>query len=334
MRSLTRCAVAVLTIAILGGSVPIVASSPAYAADPTLTIVTAEQKDFANGDTITVAGANFPANTRVELGQCVGTRGYPHGERLWDTETVNAHPYRKKALYCSAGAPTNKQGIGTPYVATTAADGTLLARLVLFRGNGSFPLTSTDGTGTTTVTPAFDAQHPAVLVARNAVTSAITGNIVYASAALTFAPDGTSVCGAGDKDTAVASGGSGSTSVYLSLVTGMCGTGGKGLPVDATESGEVTALQAFQSGQSDLAFSATGFTPPGAQRSAGPAKQSSSRSLCRPRPSLSRGTPGLAPTRTSATARSAKSRQRRPSWRTSCAVVPSFRRKARSLPLL
>ncbi|GAA1697816.1 hypothetical protein GCM10009765_54060 [Fodinicola feengrottensis] len=261
-----------LTIAILGGSVPIVASSPAYAADPTLTIVTAEQKDFANGDTITVAGANFPANTRVELGQCVGTRGYPHGERLWDTETVNAHPYRKKALYCSAGAPTNKQGIGTPYVATTAADGTLLARLVLFRGNGSFPLTSTDGTGTTTVTPAFDAQHPAVLVARNAVTSAITGNIVYASAALTFAPDGTSVCGAGDKDTAVASGGSGSTSVYLSLVTGMCGTGGKGLPVDATESGEVTALQAFQSGQSDLAFSATGFTPPGGTKVSGTRK--------------------------------------------------------------
>jgi nicotinamide mononucleotide (NMN) deamidase PncC len=272
-----RLAAAALVIGLAGIAVPGLGTGPAQAADPSMTIVSAKHQAFASGDAVTIAGAGFAPNTRIELGQCLGSRGYPVGENLMTTDQVGAAKYYKNDLYCSPGAGTTKENLGATYVAWAGADGTFLAKLVLFRGNGSRASVRSASVPTEylTVNTIFDDKNPGTIVARSALTSVRIPKTVYASMPVTFAADSnTLACGPPAATTAGGSGGAASTPVYLSLATAMCTSAGAAtsLPVDFTETGEAAGLTAFQTGQADLAFAATGFNPPGGQKTVGTRK--------------------------------------------------------------
>lgn len=249
---------------IVAASVPVIGTTPSYAADPTVSIVSAKTTGFINGDAVIISGAGFPPNIRVEINQCVGDREYPIGERLNDTVAINGFNYRKKALYCTSVAPANNQGVGSTYFANVDANGTLLARVVLFQGTGTVGISPTpQTTPKVTINPMFDHAHPGTVVLRDASAASTKGNMVYGTVPATFAADSASACAAGDGKTATAVGGVASTPLYLTLVTAMCGTSGIKLPVDMTETGETVGLQNFRQNQADMAFSAVGFSPPG-----------------------------------------------------------------------
>lgn len=271
-----RCAGVLAVAAMVAGvlGVGAVGAAPAGAAVPVIQAASATT-ELSDAQAVLLTGSGLTVDSfhPIYVSQCVGSvPDQPDG--LKGTVTVGGNVLRKTQGLCSGKAAFQKNdNAGVLWRVPTVPGGSFRIRFWVRLGEMAAQVQDTDGTYVDNSISCDEKSTDCRIVVFQGEPEGAEEVTVLKSIPISFAADAQVACGLAT-DGSVTAAGPVAMQDTLNLWAGESCAKGTADPLllDYTQAGEQAGLQAFKAGESDVAFSGTGFAPPGGVAVAGTRK--------------------------------------------------------------